>query len=363
MNMFSRTRLLLTRLCTVVVLATSIPSSLTFAQSPPPDESIPPLMDEPVLVPGGESGTSPEVVRGMFWPAFFGQPYSEGQSSICIGCEQTQGRHDAYVVGPVGSAQPFRKFGWFIPLSTPVSVTWIPDSTRSETGVISNVTYTANQSSRTKAVAALLISTTGNWSVVTGTIDELDTSLTTPNGGTQYTQSLFSIYATHADPTDATQWAADFATGALFDQDIFRPGPSGGEQGGEPDYAGYADCKLAAEIRKNDRIYNAGLTRDNGIAALNLTQRMLFVGGAAGATGATIGGVVGSSCGAGTIPGIAYGGVGGFLIGSIVGGISYVEAKDRLHRAYRQAVANARLAYTADVQACKTRFRIPMHYD
>lgn len=248
-------------------------------------EGLPNLMDEPVVVPAGIDPLNPTIVRNSFWPAFFGTPYTPQESGICVACEAAAGKFRMFRVDSRSTTQVSTAIGWFVPLSDLAAVSWLPPSSRTESGTFNGLSYSATQSRQSSSVAALMVTDGGVWSIVTGTVDVLSTSITTPAGPLQFDLQFFSLYKTHEDPAEAISWASDFASGALFDVEEWRT-PGGGEQGGEPDYAGYATCKLAAENWKLEEEHKAVVKRDTDQADLSITERVIF----GGATGGVIGG-------------------------------------------------------------------------
>lgn len=363
MNTLARNALSWLRLAVVSAVLAIISPHAAHSQWNGGAEGLPNLMDEPVVVPTGVDPLNPTIVRNLFWPAFFGTQYTAGKSSVCVACEQAAGKYRMFRVDAQSTTQVTTPIGWFVPLSELQAVTWLPPSSRSETGTFGGAAYSATQNRQTSSVAALMVTDGGVWSVVSGTVDVLTTTVTTPAGPLGFDLQFFSLYRTHEDAAEAISWASDFATGEVFQTEEWRP-TDGGEQGGEPDYAGYNECKGKAEDDRIDDRHAADLVRIRDEGELSITERVIFPAAVAGGVGAGGGFGLGSVCPLiGNVVGGIVGGGLGIVTGVVGGGLNYIEKWNDIQKTYNESIAAAERKYWAKIANCKKKHRIPANYD
>ena len=149
----------------------------------------------------------------------------------------------------------------------------------------------------------------------------------------------------------------------MFDVEEWRT-PGGGEQGGEPDYAGYATCKLAAENWKLEEEHKAVVKRDTDQADLSITERVIFGGATGGVIGGGGGFALGTACPliGNIVGGVAGAGI-GIVTGVIGGGLSYYERWHSIEKTYQETMASIKRTYYAKIKACKRANRIPDDYE
>lgn len=296
-----------------------------------------------------------EIVRGVLWPAMFGVPYVPDQSSICLSCEIAAGKYEAVLLDTPGAAQPIRKVGTFILVGIPQPVSWLPNESRNETGTLNGSTYSANQTTQTKAVAGFLVTDGGIWSLISGTLTQADTSVSIAAGSFNFSLQTLSIYGTHLSVNDATEWTANFATGAIFDPLSNQPrGDGGGSTPGGPDCEGYRHC---IGDRKQDRITARAIaeqTRNDKLADLHKNTSIISQALEGGAWGGGVGFTGGAFCaGVGAIPGSVVGASWGFIGGALYGYVEYESKRKDIEAAYQSNLAVIERAYREGVEVCK----------
>lgn len=356
--MHGRNRVSLTSvigLCATIFVGTiAAPSQDTFAQPAPPNEGLPQLVDEPVWVPGGLGGDSPELVSTALWPALFSSPYVPGKSAICLVCEVESGKYRASLIEPPESAAPAHQIGYFVEIADPVPVAWIPNHNRFEAGTFEGESYSASQSSQTRAVVGYFVTDGGLWSLVSGTATRTQTAINRSAGNLDFTFDMLSVYSTHTDPLEAIDWTEDFAAGRVFAADEQRP-PGGGSTPDPATCDRLRDCKLAADTTKVNQETAAAITRETMLAGLSPTK-VIGIGGASTVVGAKAGafvaGVETAGCPVATLSGGVVGSAFGFIAGVLYAGIDFNAAKSRAEVMYARSMAIIAAAHARNVANC-----------
>lgn len=356
MNTLARNALSWLRLAVVLAVLSILWTASASAQSSPPSEGLPPLMDEPIVVSSIAGIPTEEETRALLWPALFGEAYVAGRSTVAIGPDSGTGRCEAYLVSPPGSSQMIRHIGTFVLTTGFEAVSWMPDGFASESGTIYGIPYTATETDHTDAVAGFLVTTQGTWSIISASSIRVDATITTANGETYVPLRLLVIAGTYWDATEANQWAHDYATGAIFGGVEVERG-NGDHQANPRDCVGYRTCVHDAKLRRIERESNALILKDTQLSALSFRRNVILPAAAGGGGGATAGGLIGLFWGA---PGSAIGGLIGGGVG-VVGGVIYgvldhnAEAV-RIVKDYERTMATWARAYDQEVATCKETF-------
>jgi hypothetical protein len=316
-------------------------------------------MDEPVTVPSTTYGT----LQTQLWPALFNEPYTEGESRICLACEQA-GRWRVLLRSANGT---YREIGFY----TEAVHSALPEEpfVQSGTATVNGYAMTGTTTDRTFVTAGTLwIPSSGQYTHVSGLFLGTEFQTFQPvaiNGKFGF----LSIAGTHPDAVSA-EVEAFVRLSTIRTPDVLkatslalRPPPDGGGQQPTPapNWSGYNTCVAGAKTIKDEAVDAAWTALQHKLSEINLIKEGAFWGTVGTATGGFIGGVIGGCLGvAPAAPGIAIGSWIGGLVGAAagsVGGVKYETQK--AWNTYYEDIQDAMYTYNNAVEDCRVANNIP----
>ena len=224
--------------------------SVGVARASGPVHGTAPLLDEPLQI-----AVSPGAgFHSAFWTSFFGRPYQEDCSRICIPCVDSVATYPAFSRECDATTARHTPFGT-VQITSMTPIAGVPATlTTRESQWVPGLSVTWAHQSTFYTVSGYVVSNTGVWSIVSGVVAKVDSQSLNPDVQANLRTSMLTVVGTHESIESATHFAIDLAAWSTAQR---PPGPRSNpptEPEPGPDCEGYRACVDAVNQFRSERL-------------------------------------------------------------------------------------------------------------